>query len=170
MEGQRPKTKSKAKGLRQKTQKRWSEFCGDWVGHFVLAEKMCFSVQSPTVNNVSVLAIRASVLLPNFSSNYGFTCRMKFEKVVFLGGRKYRALGVFAQVFRMNWQTSMIVAVCWPICGTATSVNLERFVRSLKKFIATIKWRLNAIYSRLMGNEARLLAPGGFVANVLIFR
>ena len=55
----------------------------------------------------------------------------------------------------------MIVAVCWPISGTATSVNLERFVRSLNKFIATIKWRLNAIYSRLMGNEARLLAPLG---------
>ena len=38
--------------------------------------------------------------------------------------------------------------------------KVERFGRS----------RLNAIYSRLMGNEARLLAPGGFVANVLIFR
>ena len=145
-------------------------FADDCVTGAIGSEKMCFSVQSPTVNNVSVLAIRASVLLPNFSSNYGFTCRMKFEKVVFLGGRKYRELGVFAQVFRMNWQTSLIVAVCWPICWTATSVNLERFVRSLNKFIATIKWRLNAIYSRLMGNEARLLAPGGFVANVLIFR
>ena len=111
MEGQRPKTKSKAKGLRQKTQKRWSEFCGDWVGHFVLAEKMCFSVQSPTVNNVSVLAIRASVLLPNFSSNYGFTCRMKFEKVVFLGGRKYRELGVFAQVFS-NELTNLFDSGC----------------------------------------------------------
>ena len=170
MEGQRPKTKSKAKGLRQKTQKRWSEFCGDWVGHFVLAEKMCFSVQSPTVNNVSVLAIRASVLLPNFSSNYGFTCRMKFEKVVFWGEENTGNWVFSHKFFRMNWQTSLIVAVCWPICGTATSVNLERFVRSLNKFIATIKWRLNAIYSRLMGNEARLLAPGGFVANVLIFR
>ena len=75
------------------------------------SEKMCFSVQSPTVNNVSVLAIRASVLLPNFSSNYGFTCRMKFEKVVFLGGRKYRELGVFAQVFS-NELTNLFDSGC----------------------------------------------------------
>ncbi len=62
------------------------------------SEKMCSSVQSQRVSNVSVLAIRASVLLPDFSSNYGFTCRMKFEKVVFWGGRKYRELGVRAHV------------------------------------------------------------------------
>ncbi len=63
---------------------------------------MCFSVQSPTVNNVSVLAIWASVLLPNFSSNYGFTSRMKFEKVVFWGEENTGNRVVSHKFFRMN--------------------------------------------------------------------